>query len=123
MLVSTASLSGLDPASSSVRHRMAWALTAVRILDRAGRRDEGLPGGAVTFMAVSLVAFIILGSVLRASLPSAAGPLLFPIARQVGIHEVHYAMVGHPGDGHRPLRAAIRGRLLRRLRDQPDPSE
>jgi TRAP-type C4-dicarboxylate transport system permease large subunit len=54
----------------------------------------GLPGGAATFMAVSIVAFVILGSVLE-GIPAIVlfGPLLFPIAHQMGIHEVHYAMV------------------------------
>jgi TRAP-type C4-dicarboxylate transport system permease large subunit len=54
----------------------------------------GLPGGAPTFMAVSVVACVILGSVLE-GIPAIVlfGPLLFPIARQLGIHDVHYAMV------------------------------
>jgi TRAP-type C4-dicarboxylate transport system permease large subunit len=45
-------------------------------------------------MAVSIAAFIVLGSVLE-GIPAIVlfGPLLFPIARAVGIHEVHYAMV------------------------------
>ena len=45
-------------------------------------------------MAVSIVAFIVLGSVLE-GIPAIVlfGPLLFPIARPSGIHEVHYAMV------------------------------
>ena len=45
-------------------------------------------------MAVSVVAFIILGSVLE-GIPAIVlfGPLLFPIAKQVGVHEVHYSMV------------------------------
>lgn len=53
-----------------------------------------LPGGAGMFLAVSLVIFVILGSVLE-GIPAIVlfGPLLFPIARQLGIHEVHYAMV------------------------------
>ncbi|MBO0716173.1 MAG: TRAP transporter large permease subunit, partial [Rhizobiales bacterium] len=53
-----------------------------------------LPGGAVTFMAASIVAFVVLGSVLE-GIPAVVlfGPLLFPIAKAVGIHEVHYAMV------------------------------
>lgn len=53
---------------------------------------KALPG-TVTFMAVSVVAFIILGSVLE-GIPAIVllGPLLFPIARRV-IHEVYYAMV------------------------------
>jgi TRAP-type C4-dicarboxylate transport system permease large subunit len=43
---------------------------------------------------VSILAFVVLGSVLE-GIPAIVlfGPLLFPIARQVGIHEVHYAMV------------------------------
>jgi TRAP-type C4-dicarboxylate transport system permease large subunit len=54
----------------------------------------GLPGGPITFMAASILAFLILGSVLE-GIPAIVlfGPLLFPIARAVGIHEVHYAMV------------------------------
>jgi len=53
-----------------------------------------LPGGAVLFMAASIVAFVVLGSVLE-GIPAIVlfGPLLFPIAKAVGIHEVHYAMV------------------------------
>jgi TRAP-type C4-dicarboxylate transport system permease large subunit len=40
------------------------------------------------------VAFVILGSVLE-GIPAMVlfAPLLFPIARQVGVHEVHYAIV------------------------------
>ncbi len=53
-----------------------------------------LPGGAPVFLIVTIVAFVILGSVLE-GIPAIVlfGPLLFPIARQVGVHEVHYAMV------------------------------
>ena len=54
----------------------------------------GMPGGSYGFLAVSIVAFIILGSVLE-GIPAIVlfGPLLFPIAVQAGVHEVHYAMV------------------------------
>jgi TRAP-type C4-dicarboxylate transport system permease large subunit len=43
---------------------------------------------------VSVLVFVILGSVLE-GIPAIVlfGPLLFPIARQLGVHEVHYAMV------------------------------
>jgi len=53
-----------------------------------------IPGGQVGFMAVSIVAFAILGSVLE-GFPAIVlfGPLLFPIAESIGIHPVHYAMV------------------------------
>jgi TRAP-type C4-dicarboxylate transport system permease large subunit len=54
----------------------------------------GLPGGVPAFLAVTIVAFVVLGSVLE-GIPAIVlfGPLLFPIARQVGVHDVHYAMV------------------------------
>ena len=43
---------------------------------------------------MSIVVFIILGSVLE-GIPAIVlfGPLLFPIAKQIGVHEVHYAMI------------------------------
>ena len=46
------------------------------------------------FLLISIVAFIVLGSVLE-GIPAIVlfGPLLFPVAQQLGIHEVHYAMV------------------------------
>ncbi len=55
---------------------------------------SALPGGAYGFLAVSIVAFIVLGSVLE-GIPAIVlfGPLLFPIAKAAGVHEVHYAMV------------------------------
>ncbi len=54
----------------------------------------GVPGGQVGFLLISLVAFIVLGSLLE-GIPAIVlfGPLLFPIARQFGIHEVHYSMI------------------------------
>src|SRR6185437_10588039 len=54
----------------------------------------GLPGGAATFIAVSILAFVVLGSVLE-GIPALVlcGPLLFPIAKAVGVHEVHYAVI------------------------------
>ena len=51
-------------------------------------------------MAVSVLAFIVLGSLLE-GIPAIVlfGPMLFPVARGVGIHEVHYAMVAVLGMG------------------------
>ena len=94
MLVSTAALSGAILFIIGAATGMAWALTQSGFSTELAEAMKALPGGAVTFMAVSLVAFIILGSVLE-GIPAIVllGPLLFPIARQVGIHEVHYAMV------------------------------
>ena len=73
---------------------MAWALTQSGFSQQLAPAMTALPGGAVSFMAVSIVAFIVLGSVLE-GIPAIVlfGPLLFPIAQQIGVHEVHYAMV------------------------------
>jgi tripartite ATP-independent transporter DctM subunit len=94
MLVSTAALSGSILFIIGAATGMAWALTQSGFSTALADAMKALPGGGITFMVVSLFAFIILGSVLE-GIPAIVllGPLLFPIARQVGIHEVHYAMV------------------------------
>ena len=94
MLVDTASLSGSILLIIGAATGMAWALTQSGFSSALADFMKDLPGGAATFMAVSILAFIVLGSVLE-GIPAIVlfGPLLFPIARAVGIHEVHYAMV------------------------------
>ncbi|HEY0297517.1 MAG TPA: TRAP transporter large permease subunit [Bordetella sp.] len=94
MLVNTAALSGSILLIIGAATGMAWALTQSGFSQQLTALMQGLPGGAAAFMAVSIVAFIILGSVLE-GIPAIVlfGPLLFPIARAMGIHEVHYAMV------------------------------
>jgi tripartite ATP-independent transporter DctM subunit len=93
-LVDTACLSGAILFIIGTATAMAWALTQSGFSRQLAAAMTGLPGGSVTFMAVSIVAFIVLGSVLE-GIPAIVlfGPLLFPIAKLVGIHEVHYAMV------------------------------
>jgi tripartite ATP-independent transporter DctM subunit len=94
MLIDTACLSGAILLIIGTATSMAWGLTQSGFSRSLAMAMTGLPGGAVTFMAVSIVAFVILGSVLE-GIPAIVlfGPLLFPIARVIGIHEVHYAMV------------------------------
>ena len=94
MLVDTAALSGAILLIIGAATGMAWALTQSGFSQQLATLMQGLPGGAVAFLAVSIVAFIILGSVLE-GIPAIVlfGPLLFPVARAMGIHEVHYAMV------------------------------
>ena len=95
MLVETAALSGAILLIIGAATGMAWALTQSGFSQPAGDGDDGpARRHAVSFLAVSIVAFIMLGSVLE-GIPAIVlfGPLLFPIARQVGVHEVHYAMV------------------------------
>jgi tripartite ATP-independent transporter DctM subunit len=94
MLVATAALSGAILLIIGTATGMAWGLTQSGFSRSLAAAMTGLPGGAVTFLAASIAAFVVLGSVLE-GIPAIVlfGPLLFPIARAVGIHEVHYAMV------------------------------
>jgi len=94
MLVATAALSGAILLIIGIATAMAWGLTQSGFSRTLAAAMTGLPGGAVSFMAASIVAFVVLGSVLE-GIPAIVlfGPLLFPIAKAVGIHEVHYAMV------------------------------
>jgi tripartite ATP-independent transporter DctM subunit len=94
MLIYTASLSGAILLIIGTATGMAWGLTQSGFSRSLAAAMTGLPGGAATFMAVSIAAFVVLGSLLEGiSAIVLFGPLLFPIARTVGIHEVHYAMV------------------------------
>jgi tripartite ATP-independent transporter DctM subunit len=94
MLTETAALSGAILLIIGAATGMAWALTQSGFSTSLAAFMTGLPGGAPMFLAVSILTFIVLGSVLE-GIPAIVlfGPLLFPIAKQVGVHEVHYAMV------------------------------
>ncbi|MCD9298535.1 TRAP transporter large permease subunit [Bradyrhizobium diazoefficiens] len=94
MLVETASLSGAILLIIGAATGMAWALTQSGFSASLAKFMTSLPGGVPVFLAVTIVTFVILGSVLE-GIPAIVlfGPLLFPIARQVGVHDVHYAMV------------------------------
>nr|WP_233850602.1 TRAP transporter large permease subunit [Paraburkholderia sp. HD33-4] len=94
MLIDTASLSGAILLIIGAATGMAWALTQSGFSGQLAQTMAGLPGGAFTFFAASIVVFVVLGSVLE-GIPAVVlfGPLMFPIARQLGINEVHYAMV------------------------------
>jgi tripartite ATP-independent transporter DctM subunit len=94
MLVATASLSGAILFIIGTATAMAWGLTQSGFSRLLAEAMAALPGGVPMFLAVSIVAFTVLGSVLE-GIPAIVlfGPLLFPIARQLGVHEVHYAMV------------------------------
>jgi tripartite ATP-independent transporter DctM subunit len=94
MLVATASLSGAILLIIGTATAMAWGLTQSGFSRLLAEAMAALPGGVPMFLAVSILAFVLLGSVLE-GIPAIVlfGPLLFPIARQLGVHEVHYAMV------------------------------
>lgn len=94
MLADTASLTGAIIFIIGCATAMAWGLTQSGFSQSLARAMGAIPGGAWGFLAVSIVAFIILGSVLE-GIPAIVlfGPLVFPLAKAAGVHEVHYAMV------------------------------
>jgi len=94
MLVETACLSGAILFIIGTATGMAWALTQSGFSRSLAQAMASVPGGAHGFMAISVVVFVILGSILE-GIPAIVlfGPLLFPIAKALGINDVHYAMV------------------------------
>jgi len=94
ILVETVSLSGAVMMIIGTATGMAWALTQSGFSLWLVSAMAEVPGGSWGFLAITIVAFIILGSVLE-GLPAIVlfGPLLFPVAKTMGVHEVHYAMV------------------------------
>jgi len=94
MLIETASLSGAILLIIGTATAMAWALTQSGFSRQLVAMMEQVPGGQIGFLAVTIVVFAILGSILE-GIPAIVlfGPLLFPAARELGVHDVHYAMV------------------------------
>ncbi len=94
MLVETASLTGTISFIIGAATGMAWGLTQSGFSQDLAHWMARVPGGHFGFLAISIVVFIVLGSVLE-GIPAIVlfGPLLFPIARAMGVNEVHYAMV------------------------------
>lgn len=94
LLVETASLSGAILLIIGTATAMAWALTQSGFSHQLADAMSKVPGGAAGFMVISIIAFIVLGSVLE-GIPAIVlfGPMLFPIAKALGIHPVQYAMV------------------------------
>ncbi|MGZ9710534.1 TRAP transporter large permease [Glaciimonas sp. GNP009] len=94
MLVEAATLSGAILLIIGMATSMAWALTQSGFSAKLVTLMQGVPGGGIGFLLISVVIFIVLGSILE-GIPAIVlfGPLLFPVARSLGVHDVHYAMV------------------------------
>jgi tripartite ATP-independent transporter DctM subunit len=94
MLVDTAALSGAILFIIGTATGMSWALTQSGFAHSLATLMTSVPGGKYGFLMVSVAAFIVLGSVLE-GIPAMVlfAPLLFPVAKAIGVHEVHYAMV------------------------------
>lgn len=94
MLARTASLSGAILFIVGAASAMSWALTQSGFSHALASAMANVPGGQAGFLIVSVLAFIVLGSLLE-GIPAIVlfGPLLFPIAHQFGVNEVHYSMI------------------------------
>lgn len=94
MLVETAALSGAILLILGTASAMAWAITQSGVVQSLSNFLTTLPGGVVTFMFVTILVFLILGCLLE-GLPAILilAPIMFPIARKLGIHDIHYSMV------------------------------
>jgi tripartite ATP-independent transporter DctM subunit len=94
LLVETVALTGAVMLIVGTATAMAWALTQSGFSQWLVSEMAGVPGGRAGFLAITIVAFIILGSVLE-GIPAILlfGPLLLPVARSMGVHEVHYAII------------------------------
>lgn len=94
MLVDTAVLTGAILFILGAAAAMAWAITQSGVVQQLSAFLTSLPGGWVGFMAVTIVVFVVLGCLLE-GLPAVLllAPIMFPIAKKLGINDVHYSMV------------------------------
>lgn len=94
MLKDTSSLSGAVLLVLGTAAGMAWAITQSGIVQQLSSFLVAMPGGVIAYMAMTIILFLVLGSLLE-GLPAVLllAPIVFPIARKLGIHDVHYSMV------------------------------
>ena len=72
----------------------AWILVREWVPQTLGEWIGGAGAGRVGFLAFTIVVFVVIGALLE-GLPALLifGPILFPIARVLGIDPVHYGIV------------------------------
>jgi tripartite ATP-independent transporter DctM subunit len=94
MLVDTAALSGAILLILGTASGMAWAIAQSGVIQTMSSFLTSMPGGAMTYLAVTILVFLIMGCVLE-GLPAILllAPIMFPIAKKLGIHDIHYSMV------------------------------
>ncbi len=95
MLVETAALSGAILLILGTALAMAWALTQAGFARTVATFMADLPGGWISLHGASpSSSSSILGCVLE-GLPAIVlmAPLMFPIAKKLGINDIHYSMV------------------------------
>jgi len=94
MLVEAAGLSGAILIILGTASGMAWAIAQSGFVHQLSGFLTSQPGGALTFLALTILVFVVLGCVLE-GLPAILllAPIMFPIAKKLGVHDIHYAMV------------------------------
>jgi tripartite ATP-independent transporter DctM subunit len=94
MLGDTAALSGAILLILGTASGMAWAIAQSGLVQQLSNVLTSLPGGAWAFLAVTILVFLIMGCILE-GLPAILllAPIMFPIAKKLGIHDIHYSMV------------------------------
>ena len=121
VLKETASLSGAIMMIFAAANAVSWALTQTGFSQELAIRITTMPGGAVSFMAISIVVFIVFGSLLE-GIPAIV--VFGPIAvsdRQIARHPRSPVFHGRgAGHGRWPVHATVRDRLLSGLRHRPD---
>ncbi|MFO1326551.1 MAG: TRAP transporter large permease subunit [Rubrivivax sp.] len=94
MLVESASLSGAILLILGTASSMAWAIAQSGFVQQLSTFLTTLPGGVWAYLAVTIAVFVVLGCVLE-GLPAILllAPIMFPIAKKLGLHDIHYSMV------------------------------
>jgi tripartite ATP-independent transporter DctM subunit len=94
MLVDTAALSGAILLILGTASGMAWAIAQSGLIQQLSNFLTTLPGGPIAFLGVTIAVFVVLGCVLE-GLPAILllAPIMFPIAKKLGVHDIHYSMV------------------------------
>jgi TRAP-type C4-dicarboxylate transport system permease large subunit len=72
----------------------AWILVREWVPQTLGEWIVGVGAGPAGFLALTIVVFVVIGALLE-GLPALLifGPILFPIARGLGLDPVHYGIV------------------------------
>lgn len=93
-LVDTSVISGMILLIMGAATAMSWALTVSGFASEVTAIMTAIPGGGIGFLLISIVLFIVLGSILE-GIPAIVlfGPLLFPVAKANGIDTVHFSIV------------------------------
>lgn len=93
-LKDASSLTGTIFIILATANAMAWGFIQSGFASALSGMVGSMPGGAYGFLLMSVTIFVVLGSILE-GIPAVVllGPLLFPVAKSLGISEVHYAIV------------------------------